>query len=73
MEMIKDIEVKHTDSATSSYYPEPYKEPFNSSQNSRTGIEEAGHIMNSHEAGEDTRRYLPCHYFDFIAGSSTGG
>jgi hypothetical protein len=71
MEIIKDIEVDHSDgSATSSYHPEPYREPF-SSHNSRNGrIGET----DSHKAGEDTRlEYLPCHSFDFIGGTSTGG
>ncbi|OXV06084.1 hypothetical protein Egran_06148, partial [Elaphomyces granulatus] len=65
---IKDIEVKHSESATSSYHPELYNKPFNSSRNSGNG-----NIVSSHQAREDTHRYLPCHYFDFIAGTSTGG
>jgi hypothetical protein len=29
--------------------------------------------QGEHEKKEVTDAYLPCHYFDFIGGSSTGG
>ncbi|KAL9625110.1 MAG: hypothetical protein Q9160_000839 [Pyrenula sp. 1 TL-2023] len=57
-----------------SFQPEDY--PENVSQTlSQKEMQKRSSAMNDQEklrALDDTRRYLPCHYFDFIGGSSTG-
>jgi hypothetical protein len=77
MELIMEIESKHPTPATSSYYPESYQEPYDSlrieQEHPGEGETEASPTIDGHEAKANTCRYLPCHYFDFIAGTSTGG
>lgn len=66
MSLIEEIELNHPDGRVeSSYHPEEYREPYDSKRTggSRKGISSANH----------QRRFLPCHYFDFIVGTSTGG
>ena len=53
--------------ADSSYHPHPWEDPAT----------EAGDTCGSSAAGKQTvtitSRYLPCHYFDYVGGTSTGG
>ena len=61
MEFVEEIEQGHENPATNSYYPVDFRvTPM---------------IDHTTEGGQSTERnlYLPCHYFDFIAGTSTGG
>lgn len=58
MEKIAHIEQEGHKPAYNSFSPEPYRVPRSRS------------AQNSVDA---EYRYLPCHYFDFIAGTSTGG
>lgn len=59
----------------SSFSPKPYPENVSHvplSEEEITKIEEARDATGRCRAKEATRRYLPCHYFDYICGSSTG-
>ena len=58
-----------------SFSPEPYPEDCSQEQFSREeqkAWNEAVGEDNKMRARHPTRRYLPCHYFDTICGSSTG-
>ena len=75
MEYIAVVEEEYDDNTYHSFSPEEW--PDNVSQVPLTD-EEKRQIgaANTAEAKcraiSDTRRYLPCHYFDYICGSSTG-
>jgi hypothetical protein len=60
MNIVGELERAADPTVTSSHHPHPYSLP--------TG---------SHGPPNDSRslsfRYLPCHYFDYCAGTSTGG
>lgn len=60
MHIVGELERAANAAITSSYHPRPYSAP--------TG---------THGPPDDARwlsfRYLPCHYFDYCAGTSTGG
>ena len=47
------------ESAESSFHPLPYQPNFNNGRRSVIDVERC--------------KYLPCHYFDYIGGTSTGG
>ena len=57
----------------------PLRLPDDVSQIPPDATEELTKIKRAKDADErcramdKTRRFLPCHYFDFICGSSTGG
>jgi hypothetical protein len=76
MEYIAEAELSFNEQAIyHSFAPEPY--PGNVSQVPRTEDEKQKWRAASGEDGKcsalpKTRRYLPCHYFDYIGGSSTG-
>ena len=66
----EDGEVLH------SFHPQPY--PDDVSQIPMDAVEERRGIKNATDsdgrlrATHKARQFLPCHYFDFICGSSTG-
>lgn len=59
----------------SSFYPENFPPevshiPLSAEEENAT--EATTNNVARHRAMLETRRYLPCHYFDYICGSSTG-
>ena len=67
MNVIKKLEKSHPDGAAeSSYHPLPWN-PLYATDSRPGGEPEPGsqHV--------ESARWLPCHYFDYIAGTSTGG
>ena len=67
MNVIKNLERSHPDGAAeSSYHPLPWNPLY--ATDSRTGGQADPGSQNAESA-----RWLPCHYFDYIAGTSTGG
>lgn len=76
MEYIAEEEIRGSiNAAPHSFSPQPY--PDDVSQVPFTDEEETAHrAAYGHEAKclalSKLRRYLPCHYFDYICGSSTG-
>lgn len=66
---------EHQTPVCSSFSPLDYPEnsslgPFSEEEDNKLGG--AKGTIEKCRAREKTRRYLPCHYFDFICGSSTG-
>lgn len=57
-----------------SFQPEVYPENVSQTLSEREmqALSSARNDQQKLRALDDTRRYLPCHYFDFIGGSSTG-
>ena len=79
MEYIADAEAEPSDHANPVYHSfSPLLYPTNVSQGPLTEeeMEEQTKATDSVDdrclALKPTRRYLPCHYFDYICGSSTG-
>ena len=75
MEYIGDKEEKLETDAIHSFYPSEM--PFNVSQitptaHERRQNERSGTLREQICGTPRPRRYLPCHYFDLICGSSTG-
>ena len=67
MSVIKKLERSHPDGAAeSSYHPLPWNPLY--ATDSRTG----GQVDPGGQDAESAR-WLPCHYFDYVAGTSTGG
>lgn len=75
MEYVGEEELRQNQNSTHSYYPLKYL-PYT------THVDCKGHDTTTTcaESGWEqvsglsyAQRYLPCHYFDFIGGSSTGG
>lgn len=66
----KDVEILH------SFCPEPWPEYVSqiplSAADELERIEKAGDLNQKCRAMFKARRFLPCHYFDHICGSSTG-
>ena len=65
MRKIADLECHHPEPATTSFHPllPPYQPPGScSSSNSEQSV-----------GSEIASDWLPCHYFDYMAGTSTGG
>jgi len=72
MDEIGRLEMDHSDGqATCSHHPEPYRAPYDSKLSQ--GHENEERRKTNDTKAETRHRYLPCHYFDFIAGTSTGG
>ena len=62
---------------SSSFSPRPYPHNVSHLPVSSESQRETEHGSENGEVGEVyaielTRRYLPCHYFDYVCGSSTG-
>ncbi|KAK4957349.1 hypothetical protein LTR10_005311 [Elasticomyces elasticus] len=75
MDNISQRELEHkTCRATHSFHPLPYPEeasqlPLNDAEKREKRMRDpAGKVQGLDAA----RRYLPCHYFDYIGGTSTG-
>ena len=67
MSVIKKLERSHPDGAAeSSYHPLPWNPLY--ATDSRTGEQ-----ANPRSQDAESARWLPCHYFDYVAGTSTGG
>ena len=79
MQMIGELEVQHfhrqssggEDRTCSSFYPYPY--PSNLSHASQEHNNDGTDAEFECCPGPLAQRFLPCHYFDNISGSSTGG
>lgn len=61
----------------SSFSPESYPSnvshvPVPFCEDEKTRIQNAGDSISRERSTLESRRYLPCHYFDYIGGSSTG-
>lgn len=73
MEEIRDIEIREAEKSPekipegghSSYAPRPYVQCIDNGEHAAQGM--------ATTAGDDCCRYIPCHYFDYIGGTSTGG
>lgn len=75
MEQIAKIEETDDDGIYHSFWPESWPENVSQvpyTQNERKQRDDAHHEVARGRAISTTRRYLPCHYFDYICGSSTG-
>jgi hypothetical protein len=59
----KELSEDEDDIVTTSYHPGAYRKCFN---NKHTDEKE---VIDP----EDACKFLPCHYFDYIGGTSTGG
>ena len=77
MEYVAAEEEKNpAEEALHSFHPQPW--PDDVSQIPVDAVEELKDIKNASGSDERcramhrARRFLPCHYFDFICGSSTG-
>jgi hypothetical protein len=80
---IEREDVEHTQKLQhSSYFPESYVPCVNNwTPSSSTNGEPSMDIQNTEAEKADEQRtecgeccrYLPCHYFDYIGGTSTGG
>ena len=67
MRVIKTLETSHRDGAAeSSYHPLPWNPLY--ATDSRTGVQ-----ADPGSRRAESAKWLPCHYFDYIAGTSTGG
>ena len=67
MNVIKKLEKSHPDGAAeSSYHPLPWNPLY--ATDSRTGVQ-----ADPGSQYVESAKWLPCHYFDYIAGTSTGG
>lgn len=67
----------HNESAETSYYPLNYVPSRDNSISTEKKSNQSGNgkePLSPEEAERQQRsRYLPCHYFDYIGGTSTGG
>ncbi|KAK4893179.1 hypothetical protein LTR27_008520 [Elasticomyces elasticus] len=75
MDIISQLEIEHkTCKATHSFHPLPYPEdvsqvPYNEEEKRNHRKHDPADKIQGLDAA---RRYLPCHYFDLIGGTSTG-
>ena len=53
-------------------WPENVSQIPSNAADERRNIEKAGNLEDKCRAMLKARRFLPCHYFDHICGSSTG-
>jgi hypothetical protein len=70
-ELPPDLSEQH-----SSYYPEPYTPCINNGDSSiQSNVTSTTKVQSDEisSCGSEDCRYLPCHYFDYIGGTSTGG
>ena len=76
MEYIAVKEEKDNDETHCSFSPEGWPENVSQVPLTEEELNEVSNASNSSKARaratSKTRRYLPCHYFDYIGGSSTG-
>ena len=75
MEYVAMVEESEDSTTYHSFSPKPW--PANVSQVPLTDIEKQKRKKARDDEAKtrmlpQTRRYLPCHYFDYICGSSTG-
>lgn len=63
MKAIEEIEKKEDSRATSSFHPNDFVSPHDKRK---------GSTPNADDAATEPCRFLPCHYFDYIGGTSTG-
>jgi hypothetical protein len=80
MQKVVQIETeRHSESADSSYAPEAFIPCVDNSRSPRNGTSYSNASsfgrgeQNDAGACSECCRYLPCHYFDYIGGTSTGG
>jgi hypothetical protein len=64
-----DLLAQNGDSPRSSPSLTPGSSSFNKNTNPKAGLQSETAFSNRHASSQ----YLPCHYFDYIAGTSTGG
>jgi hypothetical protein len=74
MKAIEEIELNEPVASTSSFSPEEYVAPHNNnnSNNSKKRRRGSPAPEKSPDSNDGACRYLPCHYFDYIGGTSTG-
>ena len=65
---VERIEKEMSSDSTSSFYPEQYVPPHNNKRKPSSAVSE----KSEHDGTDEACRYLPCHYFDYIGGTSTG-
>lgn len=75
MEFVAEAEEKGDRRTYHSFHPEPWPNhvsqvPHTEEENNR--IEDADNKADKARVLPRARRYLPCHYFDNVCGSSTG-
>jgi hypothetical protein len=72
MKEVRDIEIEEAkeipEGGHSSYAPRPYVPCIDNSEECALG-----EPVTAATTGDDCYRYIPCHYFDYIGGTSTGG
>jgi Patatin-like phospholipase len=77
MTKIMHVEREHKDSAETSYHPLNYIPSRDNSISTEKLSNQDGsgkEPLSSEEIERQQRsQYLPCHYFDYIGGTSTGG
>ena len=76
MEYVAEAELSYNENrAYHSFAPHPYPENISQvphTEDEKEQLNDAKGDDARYSALCKTRRYLPCHYFDFICGSSTG-
>jgi len=70
MKVVGEIEKQNDSKADSSFHPEPYVSPHNT--RSTLVSDESNSDLKQDQGADASCRYLPCHYFDYIGGTSTG-
>jgi hypothetical protein len=84
MKMVAEIETDDSsavsESATSSYHPEEFIPCVDNGSNTERTTTNSNESPLPEQRGcsnggncEEVCRFLPCHYFDYIGGTSTGG
>ena len=79
MNMVGNVEKDLDQTTESSFWPSPYKPTITKSANKSGGSATSlpYEPSKTSEAGgidlPNSALFLPCHYFDYAAGSSTGG
>jgi hypothetical protein len=73
----EELRQKTADEEHHSFYPSHWpagvtQGGYDDEEKTRKQAAAQGARVQTHEIVHDARKFLPCHYFDYICGSSTG-
>ncbi|KAF2266787.1 FabD/lysophospholipase-like protein [Lojkania enalia] len=71
MKEVEKIEKEKDATVDSSFHPEDYVTPHNTRNTPEPG--KGNFNSQQDQKADESCRYFPCHYFDYIGGTSTGG